>query len=73
MVLEQSHGQNICKSSSNRFPPIICNFFSFVQKFLRDYEVLVSDHQEYLHWRKASSGLPLRPVTGGCDSKGYGP
>merc|ERR1712235_7586 len=39
-------------------------------KFLQDYEVLVSDHQEYLHWRKASSGLPLRPVTGGCDSKG---
>ena len=39
-------------------------------KFLQDYEVLVSDHPEYLHWRKASSGLPLRPVTGGCDSKG---
>jgi len=42
-------------------------------KLLRDYEVLVSDHQEYLHWRKASSVLPLRPVTGGCDSKGYEP
>ena len=49
--------------------PEFRNFLT-VQKFLRDYEVLVSDHQEYLHWRKASSGLPLRPVTGGCDSKG---
>ena len=71
MVLEQRHGQNILRKSPNSPSPIICNFYS-IQKFLRDYEVLVSDHQEYLHWRKASSGLPLRPVTGGCDSKGQG-
>ena len=34
---------------------------------LKVYEVLVSDHPEYLKWRKASYRMPLRPVTGGYD------
>ena len=37
---------------------------------IKEYEVLVSDHPEYLNWRKASFGMPLRPVTCGYDGKG---